>query len=186
MNKKHLLFAKQQFGDKVNGAGLSLFEHSVRVALTVERMGYKGNIVTAALFHDLLEDTDTYEEQLLAVSNLEVLNMVRDLTIDTGKPFSKMSRSEIRKAVEPLKTYSEGTRVIKLADILDNVTMSMFTYSKNDRDFYRWWFMLLREYGKLINNWKKPDEPLYIWSFIDEIRAKITELEQFISVMNKK
>lgn len=176
MNTKHLSFAKQKFGTLTNGAGLSLFEHSVRVALQVERWGYKGNVVTAALFHDLLEDVGPIDEEILAVSNLEVLNMVRELTIDTGKPFSKMSRAEMRKAVAPLKLYSEGAQVIKYADSKDNVEMSFFTYSLNNKDFYRWWFLLLSEYIKVFRTWYLNRGILF---------NRIAELKQFISIVKK-
>ena len=111
--------------------------------------------------------------------------MVRELTIDTGKPFSKMSRAEMRKAVEPLKTYSEGAQAIKWADIADNVTMSFFTYSKNNKDFYRWWLMLLGEYMNIVWGY---------WEYstsgererVERLEESIAELKQFISVMEKR
>jgi len=184
MNAKHLTFARKAFGDKKNSAGMPLFEHSVRVALTVQSLGYSPTVVSATLFHDILEDTDVDEQELLDVSNRTVLSLVRELTIEfDGRP--------IKEVVAPLYNISYWAIAIKLADILDNVTMSMYTYSMNKRGWYKeFWLPLLKEYEKMIKSWyeteglgetfKEVDSGCYL---IETIRDKITELRRFITVI---
>ena len=50
----------------------------------IKQQGYGENYQITALFHDLLEDTDTTEEEILALANGEVLTAVKLLTKQKG------------------------------------------------------------------------------------------------------
>ena len=54
------------------------------VAELLYDMGYSVDYLIAGLFHDLLEDTDATEEEIIALSSREVLDAVKLLTKETG------------------------------------------------------------------------------------------------------
>lgn len=54
--------------------------HPMAVAKMLEDKGYGIEYIVTGLFHDLLEDTDAKEEEILALSNTDVLDAVKALT----------------------------------------------------------------------------------------------------------
>ena len=58
--------------------------HPLKVALALKEKGYDERFQMAGLFHDLLEDTDVSKEEILALSDEEVLKAVELLTKEKG------------------------------------------------------------------------------------------------------
>lgn len=95
------------------------------------------NTQLAALFHDLLEDTDTTEEEILKYSNEEVLEAVKLVT----KPKNKSGFSN----AEYVKLICENpiAKMVKEADRIDNLKDSCSAgkafqerYLVNTEEFY--------------------------------------------------
>ena len=151
---KQVEFAKGKFGDLKDGSGTLIFDHAVRVFnflvifLTNEKLSPKDIeiIALAGLFHDLLEDTKTTEQEVLEMSSQETLSIVKEMTID-------FTDRTIKEAVKPLYSTSDECTLVKLADIYDNTKKSNFVIRINGAKWYETFFIpLLNEYLILIDH----------------------------------
>ncbi len=93
--------------------------HPIRVAELICRVGgvYDPAILSAALLHDVLEDTDTNEEELADRFGTEVAGIVKEVSDD--KNLDKKTRKELQIQHAPLLTNK--AKIIKLADKICNV-----------------------------------------------------------------
>ncbi|MGN1104257.1 MAG: HD domain-containing protein [Candidatus Coproplasma sp.] len=79
-----LAFATQKHEGQFRIGGLEYITHPVSVAQIVIEKGGDTDAAIAALFHDLLEDTDATEEEILRFGNRKVLDCVKLLTKTKG------------------------------------------------------------------------------------------------------
>lgn len=79
-----LRFAAEKHKGQFRIGGAEYITHPMAVAEIVKRQGYGIDVQIAALFHDLLEDTDATENEILALSNENVLEAVKLLTKQKG------------------------------------------------------------------------------------------------------
>lgn len=93
--------------------------HPIEVAELLLRVGQveDADIVTAAILHDTIEDTDTQPEEIEQLFGGRVLSFVKEVTDDKTLP------KEIRKErqVETAPHKSEGAKQIKIADKISNL-----------------------------------------------------------------
>ena len=82
--QKALEFAAEKHKGQYRVGGAEYITHPIAVSEIVEKNGGNINYRITALFHDLLEDTDATEEEILALSNAEVLEAVKLLTKQKG------------------------------------------------------------------------------------------------------
>lgn len=78
--KDALDFASDKHAGQLRWGGIPFITHPVAVAAYLQERGYNDNTLLTALFHDLLEDTDTTQEEILKRSDREVLDAVILLT----------------------------------------------------------------------------------------------------------
>ncbi|KAL0270860.1 UNVERIFIED_CONTAM: hypothetical protein PYX00_008131 [Menopon gallinae] len=74
-------------------------------------------VIQAAILHDVIEDTETTYEELLANFGEEVTEIVRECTDD--KSLDKMERKRLQ--IERAKGSSTKAKLVKLADKLYNL-----------------------------------------------------------------
>ena len=79
-----LAFAEQKHKGQFRIGGEAYITHPIAVSEIVGENGGDINCRIAALFHDLLEDTDATEQEILELSNQEVLGAVKLLTKQKG------------------------------------------------------------------------------------------------------
>ena len=79
-----LAFATDKHQGQKRKGGEEYITHPMAVAEMVREQGYNEDYQIAALFHDLLEDTDATEEEILHLGNAEILTAVKLLTKETG------------------------------------------------------------------------------------------------------
>ena len=79
-----LRFAAEKHKGQFRIGGAEYITHPMAVAEIVRQNGYGIDVQIAALFHDLLEDTDATENEILALSNENVLEAVKLLTKQKG------------------------------------------------------------------------------------------------------
>ncbi|MGN0242448.1 MAG: HD domain-containing protein, partial [Lachnospiraceae bacterium] len=82
--RRALDFATQKHEGQSRIGGAPYITHPVAVAEIVRQNGCPLDYQIAALFHDLLEDTDATEEELKAYGNEDILTAVRLLTKEPG------------------------------------------------------------------------------------------------------
>lgn len=73
-------YTKLKHGGQKRKHGTPYYLHSFSVAQILKEKGYDINYQIAALFHDLLEDTDTTYEEILSLSNIDVADTVKLVT----------------------------------------------------------------------------------------------------------
>lgn len=109
---KSFLYAMEKHKGQKRMGGKAYITHPIEVAGILEKKGYDWTYVQTALFHDLLEDTDATEEDLLQLSSERVVQAVILLTkrkgYKTDDYIEELSKNDISKAV-------------KLADRLHNL-----------------------------------------------------------------
>ena len=79
-----LRFPAEKHKGQFRIGGDEYITHPMAVAEIVRQNGYGIDVQIAALFHDLLEDTDATENEILALSNENVLEAVKLLTKQKG------------------------------------------------------------------------------------------------------
>jgi (p)ppGpp synthase/HD superfamily hydrolase len=115
---KGLRFAFLKYGNiKRKSTEIPYVIHPIRVALILRAAGFSEfkykNLLLAALFHDLLEDTDLTFEELKTEFGREVALIVKELS----KPV-KINKDDWLKS---FITASKNAKLIKLADRIDNL-----------------------------------------------------------------
>lgn len=106
------IFAAEKHKGQKRKDGSEYINHPVKVATYLKDKGYGEDYILAALFHDLLEDTDATEDEIVAYSNPEVLEAVKLLT----KRTEKSEECYIKDILS-----NEIARVVKAADRFDNL-----------------------------------------------------------------
>ena len=82
--QRALAFATKKHQGQKRIGGDDYITHPIAVCELVKKGGYDENCQIAALFHDLLEDTDATEEEILTYANAAVLEAVKLLTKEQG------------------------------------------------------------------------------------------------------
>lgn len=106
-------FVKDKYGNQKRKQGTPSYSHPFAVADMLSKRGYDLDYQITGLFHDLLEDTDTTYEEILELSNNNVLNAVILLTKEKDYKMddyiSRIERNPIAK-------------IVKLADRIHNLS----------------------------------------------------------------
>ena len=117
-------FAKEKHKGQKRIGGDDYITHPLAVREIVKGQGYDENYQIAALFHDLLEDTEATEEEVLKYSNREVLDAVKLLTKEKGYEMSEY--------IDAIKKNPIAF-IVKAADRLHNLQCAIIT----DEEFKR-------------------------------------------------
>ena len=121
-----LEFASQKHKGQKRIGGNDYITHPIAVWEMVKKQGYGEDYQITALFHDLLEDTDATESEILEFSNQSVLSAVKLLTKQKGYD---------------MKTYIDGIKnnpiafVVKSADRLHNLNSAFATNKEFKRKY---------------------------------------------------
>ena len=89
-------YAAKKHAGQFRAGGEPYITHPIAVAKYLEEKGYGEEYVLAALFHDLLEDTDATEAEIAALGGENVLSAVKLLTKREGLSMDEYVRN-IRK-----------------------------------------------------------------------------------------
>ena len=121
-----LRFAAEKHKGQFRIGGDEYITHPMAVAEIVKRQGYGIDVQIAALFHDLLEDTDATESEILKFGNEEILKAVKLLTKQKGYDMAE---------------YVAGIRhnglalAVKAADRLHNLRCALVTDTEFKRKY---------------------------------------------------
>lgn len=100
--------------------GEPYINHPLEVANLLVNVGKVSDfeILTAAVLHDTLEDTDATREELIEFFGETVCGYVAEVTDDKRLPKSERKQKQIEHAPH----LSDGAKQIKLADKISNIT----------------------------------------------------------------
>ena len=121
-----LAFARKKHDGQKRKGGDDYITHPIAVCEMVKAQGYGEDFQITALFHDLLEDTDATEEEILRYGNPNILTAVKLLTKEKGY--------EMQKYVEGIKS-NEIAFVVKGADRLHNLQCALETDAEFKRKY---------------------------------------------------
>ena len=111
--KQALAFAAKKHEGQTRRGGLAYVTHPIAVAEMMAKKGLGEDYIVAALFHDLLEDTDASEAEILALSSEEVLVAVKLLTKTKGYVMKEYMSGIVANPI---------AREVKAADRLHNLS----------------------------------------------------------------
>jgi (p)ppGpp synthase/HD superfamily hydrolase len=124
---KHAIeFATQKHKGQKRIGGKAYISHPIAVWEMVKEKGYGEDYQITALFHDLLEDTNATEEEILFYGSQNVLTAVKLLTKEKGYD---------------MKTYIDGIKAnpiafaVKSADRLHNLQCALVTSNEFKRKY---------------------------------------------------
>ena len=124
--KRAIEFATQKHKGQKRIGGNDYITHPIAVYEMVKKQGYGEDYQITALFHDLLEDTNATEEEILFYGSQNVLTAVKLLTKEKGYD---------------MKTYIDGIKAnpiafaVKSADRLHNLQSALVTSAEFKRKY---------------------------------------------------
>lgn len=145
---KHLEYIYVLFGDKRNTTGGLLWLHAVDTMMILRGVLKKSqedkNILElslVALGHDLLEDTDVTADEIGEMWGMRVMKGIMGLTK------MEADKGDQSQYIKKLSTQSEEMWLVKLADIVSNVSNSIAVRDSISLDWCTdFWFPLLKLY----------------------------------------
>lgn len=126
MYSKALAFATQKHSGQLRIGGAPYITHPVAVAQLVRESGYGLDYQIAALFHDLLEDTDATKAEITALSNDAILEAVVLLTKHKGYNMQEYIKNICK---------SPMAKAVKAADRLHNLQSALVASEKFKRRY---------------------------------------------------
>ena len=124
--KRAIEFATQKHKGQKRIGGNDYISHPIAVYEMVKKQGCDEDFQITALFHDLLEDTNATEEEILFYGSQNVLTAVKLLTKEKGYD---------------MKTYIDGIKAnpiafaVKSADRLHNLQCALVTSTEFKRKY---------------------------------------------------
>ena len=120
--KKAYTFAMKAHEGQLRKSGEPYFSHVYATAYNLSDLGMNPTIIAAGFLHDVLEDTETKEEELKEIFGEDIVNLINGVT-----KLGTVRYKGIERNVENLRKFfvsmTEDLRVliIKLADRLHNI-----------------------------------------------------------------
>ena len=162
--ERALRFAAEKHKGQSRIGGAEYITHPVAVADILRAEGYGTDFQIAGLFHDLLEDTDAKESEILALGNEEILDAVKLVTKEKGYDMAR---------------YIAGIRqnkiafAVKAADRLHNLQCALVTDTEFKRKYIfetvDWYLDFSPEIPKAVKRLAESlDTPLAELSFLYE------------------
>jgi len=114
--------------------------HPIKVANILVNVGGETSIelLSAALLHDVLEDTCTTEKELREIFGDKIADLVIEVTDDMTLTYDDRKRYQIKKA----PALSPDAKKIKIADKISNiqdiVTLPMTWSTRRKRQYFEW------------------------------------------------
>ena len=125
--------AKEKHGDQKRHSGEPYIIHPLNVAYILADIGLDESTISAALLHDVVEDTDMTDEELRKIFGDEIADMVAGVTKLSSIQFETVEERQAEDYRKMFLAMGKDIRVIliKLADRLHN--MRTLKYLKRDR-----------------------------------------------------
>jgi (p)ppGpp synthase/HD superfamily hydrolase len=121
-----LAFSKEKHVGQKRIGGDDYISHPIAVCEMIKAQGFGEDYQITALFHDLLEDTDATEEEILRYGNEKILTAVKLLTKSKGYA--------MKEYVSAIKT-NEIAFAMKASDRLHNLQCALVTDDEFKRKY---------------------------------------------------
>lgn len=141
--------------------------HPFSVALLVAEDGASDDVVTAALLHDTLEDTNTTREEIVVAFNERVAELVEAVSEAKEVDGEKIEWKERKvQYLKNLETAPDDAVIIAIADKIDNIESKLGAFESEGAAIHKRWAQELEEYlwfhgeALRIAEARLPDHPL--------------------------
>ncbi len=193
--KKAFEFAKAKHEGQFRVSGEPFFMHPVAVANILADMGLDSSSITAALLHDVVEDTDATEEDISREFGDSVALLVSGVTKLGKIPYTSNEEQQIENLRKMFLAMAKDVRVIviKLADRLHNLrTLGSMPEAKQRnkaRETLEVFAPLAHRLGMSKIKMELEDlslkyiDPIAYYEIVDKISQKQSEREQYITDM---
>ena len=116
-------FSKKAHGDQIRYSGEPYITHPVAVALILAEMRMDVETITAAILHDVIEDTSVNTTNIINQFGQEVSNLVDGVTKLTQINFENHAQAQAENFRKMIMAMASDIRIIlvKLADRLHNM-----------------------------------------------------------------
>ena len=116
-------YAKEKHGDQLRKSGEPYIIHPTNVAYTIADLGLDEQTISAALLHDVVEDTDATYEDIVKEFGKEIADMVDGVTKLTQIQHASIEENQVENYRKMFLAMGKDIRVIiiKLADRLHNM-----------------------------------------------------------------
>lgn len=120
---KAFYLANEKHKDQKRGSGEPYIIHPLQVAYTLASIGLDSQTICAALLHDIVEDTDVTNEDLVKEFGQEIADMVAGVTKLSNIQFASVEETQVENYRRMFLAMGKDIRVIliKLADRLHNM-----------------------------------------------------------------
>jgi (p)ppGpp synthase/HD superfamily hydrolase len=141
--KKALAFVQEKHKGQTHANDVPVWYHLARVSRRLEYFlnHFKEGsaeerkvIATAALGHDLLEDTQVTEDEVKNIFGSEGLRLIKGMTNEEGD-------EDVSNYVQKMSVECEEVRLIKLSDLFDNINSVTVTFSVLGNDWIHSFFL---------------------------------------------
>ncbi len=185
-------FAKEKHEGQFRVSGESFFSHPVAVANILADMELDVSSVTAALLHDVVEDTDVTEEDIAKEFGDTVAQLVAGVTKLGKIPYTSNEDQQIENLRKMFLAMANDVRVIviKLADRLHNLrtlkSMPEAKQREKARETLEVFAPLAHRLGMSKVKMELEDlslkyiDPIGYYEIVDKISQKQSEREQYI------
>lgn len=145
-------------------APLPYITHLFSVALLVAEDGAHDDVVTAALLHDTLEDTDTTREEIVDAFNERVAELVEAVSEIKESNGVKRDWKEVKEEyLRDIETVDTDALLIAIADKVDNVESRTDEYAKGGQEF--------------LARWKRPNSD-HLWFYGEALKVAQARLPE--------
>jgi len=148
-------------GQTRKGDGYPFLEHPLEVGFKLWRDGFPGDVVTAGLCHDLLEDTDCPESEIEEKCGAEVLRIVKAVSNDETLSDKKDWELKKEKYVKSVEYGGEKAIAVSVMDKICNLHSFFDQYEKDGPGLwkkYNWNHPLLKQLEDLVIKLEKTSE----------------------------
>ena len=137
--EKCIEFMKKKHEGQKRKHGTPYYTHPLAVSNMLKEKGYGEEYQVAGLFHDLLEDTDCTEQEILDLSNEKVLEAVKLVTKTKGYEMAEYMRNIAKNDIAKMVKLSDRTH--NLLECKETSWLFQKKYIKETRE----WFLDLAE-----------------------------------------
>jgi GTP diphosphokinase / guanosine-3',5'-bis(diphosphate) 3'-diphosphatase len=114
--------------------------HPIKVVYILQKIGKEidEGLLSAAILHDVLEDTSTTEQELREIFGDKITDLVIEVTDDMSLTYDDRKRYQIKKA----PALSVDAKKIKIADKISNIqdilSLPMTWSNRRKRQYFEW------------------------------------------------
>ncbi len=121
-------FASEKHKDQKRSSGEPYIIHPINVAYILAEMGMDDKTISAALLHDVVEDTDVEQKDIVEIFGEEISQMVEGVTKLSTIQFATVEEKQVENYRRMFLAMGKDIRVIliKLADRLHNMRTLKF------------------------------------------------------------